>query len=159
MHIKKKSNICTLKKGPEVVIHHVMAAGWTLCMSSQNTCWTPKNPSPPVLLTCQHINLPYGSCSAWWGGTCRFHPVARAKHVATKGGSLPATTWCSLPWHPESCQDRCCYLRDSGWRLGKGDAEWRSRDRTCMWPGDVSNGRRAEFGSAPFAALARSPTW
>lgn len=72
----KGCNTCTLKKGPEVVIHHVMVAGWTQCMGRQSTSWSPTDPSPPVLLTCQHINLLYGSCSAMMRGTCRLHPAA-----------------------------------------------------------------------------------
>jgi len=91
-------------------------------MGSQHTCLSPTDPSPPVLLICQYINLPYGSCSAMMGDMCRLHPAAWAKHVAIKEGSPLPTTWCSPPQHPESCQDPCCYARVSGLRLGRADA-------------------------------------
>lgn len=111
-----------LKKGPEVVTHHVMVAGWTLCMGIQSTCWSPTDPSPPILLTCQHINLPYNSCSAMVGCMCRLHSASQAKHMATKEGFPLPTTQCSPPWYPELRQDPHCYVRVCGWRLGKGDA-------------------------------------
>lgn len=136
-----------------------MVAGWTLCMGSQSTCWSPTDPSPPTLLTCQYINLLYGSCSAMMGGTHRLHPAAWAKHVVRKECFPLPTTRCSPPWHPESCQEPHCYMRVSGWRLGKGDVQEGAEAGPGCGQGMGLWEKSWIWLTAPFAALARSLTW
>lgn len=98
---------------------------WTLCRGIQSTCWSPTDPSSLILLPCQHINLPYGSYSAMVRWHMQASSCCMGKTHGLQSGFPPAhhTTLCTLPQHPEPFQAPCCYMRVSGCRLGKGDAQ------------------------------------
>lgn len=134
-----------------MVTHHVMVAGWTLCMGSQSTCWSPTDPSPPVFLTCQHINLPCGSCSAMTSGHVQASSCCTSK--AHQRGLPPAHQLVLSATAPRDVP-RPPLLCEGFWlEAWQGGCTGRSRNRTWMWPGDGSNGRRAEFGSWPHLQL------
>lgn len=91
------------------------------------------------------------------GGSCRLHPAAWAKHVATKEGFPLPTTWCSPPRHPETCQYPQRYLRASGWRLGKGDAWEGAEARPGCGQGLGLTGEELNLAHGPICSSCLQP--